>query len=165
MTLSAMENLVIVSGASRGIGLGFTSQLMRRTGATVIAASRSGGSAALDELAAAYPGRVVPMQCDVTSQEQTRALAARVKADHNKKVDLVMNVAGLLHEAGEGGSGYMPERSLNSIDATAMSKVLAVNAIGPVLMTQAFAPQLTKGVRNATTLPDLRSLSHSLIAQ
>ena len=145
LTLSAMENLVVVSGASRGIGLAFTSQLLRRTGATVIATSRSGGSAALSELSDAYPGRVLSMQCDVTDQTQTKALASRVKAENRGKVELVLNVAGLLHDAGDGGTGYMPERSLASIDAAAMSKVLAVNAIGPVLMTQAFAPQLTRG--------------------
>ena len=39
----------------------------------------------------------------------------------------------------------MPERSLASIDADAAMNVLAINALGPVLMTQAVAPQLSRG--------------------
>ena len=136
--------LMVVTGASRGLGLGFTRQLLRRTGGTVIAASRSGASPALEQLQAEWPGRVVPVACDVTDQEATRALAARVKADHaGKKVGLVLNVAGLLHD--KSGSGYMPERSLASVDAARMQQVLAINAIGPVLVTQAFAPSLGRG--------------------
>ena len=42
-------------------------------------------------------------------------------------------------------SEYMPERSLGSIDATAMQSVFATNALGPVLMAQAIAPLLAKG--------------------
>ena len=91
-----------------------------------------------------WPGRVRPLACDVTCQEQTRALASRVKQEHGgKKLDLLLNVAGVLHDVK--GSGYMPERSLASIDASDMSRVLAVNAIGPVLLTQALAPQLSRG--------------------
>lgn len=136
--------LVVVSGASRGLGLAFARQMLSRAPAsTVVAASRSGGSPGLEELQAEWPGRVLPMECDVTSQESTRALAARVKAAHGGKVDLVLNVAGLLHDAG--GSGYMPERSLASIDAASMAHVLAINSIGPVLVTQAMAPMLSRG--------------------
>ena len=143
--------LCLVTGASRGIGLAFTSQLLKRSStSTIIATSRSGSSPALDELRDAYPGRVVPIACDITQQDDCKALAARVKAEHDGKVELVLNVAGLLHEAGT--SGLMPERSLASIDADAMAKVYATNAIGPVLMTQALQSQLAKGARigNAT---------------
>lgn len=159
LPLSTMENLVVISGATRGLGLAFTSQILRRTSASVIATSRSGGSAALDELAAAHPGRVLPMSCDVTCQEQTRALAARVKAESGGSVDLVLNVAGLLHDAGAGGSGYMPERSLAHVDASAMANVLAINAIGPVLMTQAFTPMLTRGAIVANLSARVGSIS------
>ena len=136
--------LMVVSGASRGLGLAFTQSLLRRTSGTIVAASRSGTSPALEQLVADHPGRVLPIACDVTNQEQTRALGARIKSDYaGRKVDLVLNVAGVLHDVG--GSGYMPERSLASIDADAAMNVLAINALGPVLMTQAVAPQLSRG--------------------
>ena len=142
MRLSAMENLIVVSGATRGIGLAFTSSLLRRTSSTIIAASRSGSSPALEQLQEQWPGRVLPMVCDVTDQASTRALGEEVK-EQGKKIDMVLNVAGLLHDAR--GSGYMPERSLAAVNADAMSNVLAINAMGPVLMTQALEKQLAKG--------------------
>lgn len=154
LTLSSMENLVVVSGASRGLGLAFTSQLMRRSSATVIGASRAGNSPGLEQLISKYPGRIVPMECDVTDQSQTKALASRVKAEHGGKVDLLLNVAGFLH-----GGGYMPERSLASIDAEAMTKVFATNALGPVLLAQAFAPQMTRGAVIANLSARVGSIS------
>ena len=157
VSMSAME-LVVVSGASRGLGLAFTRQLLHRTSATVIAASRSGSSSALEELMGEYPGRVKPFACDVTEQEQTRDLAARVKQDHaGKKCDLLLNVAGLLHD--KKGNGYMPERSLSSIDASEMSRVLSTNAIGPVLLTQALAPQFSRGAVVANLSARVGSIS------
>jgi len=150
--------LCLVTGASRGIGLAFTSQLLKRSStSTIIATSRSGSSPALDELRDAYPGRVVPIACDITQQDDCKALAARVKAEHDGKVELVLNVAGLLHEAGT--SGLMPERSLASIDADAMAKVYATNAIGPVLMTQALQSQLAKGARIGNVSARVGSIS------
>ena len=67
------------------------------------------------------------------------------------EVDLLLNVAGKLHGGQSSAaaetlpSEYMPERSLGSIDATAMQSVFATNALGPVLMAQAIAPLLAKG--------------------
>ena len=138
-------SLVVISGASRGIGLAFAQQLLQRSGdTTVIAASRSGSEApALRQLQLDFPGRVAPMACDVTNAGDCKTLAAQVKADYDQPVDLLLNVAGVLHEAGT--SGYMPERSLAQVDADRMAQVFATNAIGPVLMTQAFAPQFRKG--------------------
>jgi len=152
--------LVVVTGATRGLGLSFTRQMLRRAPeSTVIAASRSGTSPALERLQGEFPGRVLPMACDVTSQEATRAFSARVKAEHGGKVDLVLNVAGLLHDTGEGGTGYMPERSLASVDAAAMTNVLAINAVGPVLMTQAMAPLLARGAIVANLSARVGSIS------
>jgi len=150
--LSAMK-LVVVSGASRGLGLGFASQLLRRAPqSTIVAASRSGTSDGLERLMSEYPGRILPVACDVTEQASTRALTEQLKADlGGAKVDLLLNVAGKLHGGQSSAaaetlpSEYMPERSLGSIDATAMQSVFATNALGPVLMAQAIAPLLAKG--------------------
>ena len=162
--------LVVVSGASRGLGLGFARQLLRRAPqSTIVAASRSGTSEGLDELMAEWPGRIVPMSCDVTDQSSTRELGEQIKAfivggggtggGSGHQVDLLLNVAGVLHGGGGGGQftaahdqsqrrlplSYQPERSLASVDATTMQSVFATNAIGAVLVTQAVAPLLAKG--------------------
>ena len=131
-------SVAVVSGASRGLGLAFVKQLLARTPAIIIATSRSGAMPA--ELLAS--GRVVPLVCDVTSAADAAALAERVDADHGGRVDMLLNVAGVLHDE---STAYMPERSLASIDPARMQQVLAINAIGPVLVTQALARRLTKG--------------------
>lgn len=146
--LSAIEGLVVVSGASRGIGLEFASQILSRSpAASIVAASRSGESPGLAKLIAAHPGRVHPIACDVTKADDTAALKERVaelsSSSGNKKVDMVINSAGVLHDVGQ--TGYMPERSLASIDPESMAKILAINAIGPVMVTQAVASKLSRG--------------------
>ena len=137
--------LVVISGASRGIGLEFASQILQRSaGARVIAASRSGSSPGLASLQERFPDRLTALECDVTDSDNVKRFGARIKELHpDSKVDMLLNVAGLLHDAG--GSGYMPERSLSSIDADAMARVLATNAVGPVLVSQAVAPRMNRG--------------------
>ncbi len=144
-SLSALK-LAVVTGASRGIGLGFTRQLLERSSATIVATSRTATeSSALQSLRSEFPGRIDAVNCDVTDAEQTAALRGHIKATHDgKDCGLLLNVAGLLHEQ---QSGLMPERSLASIDPAVMQRVMAVNAFGPLLMTQAVAPLMTKGAK------------------
>ena len=109
--------------------------------------SRVGISPGLEALQEEFGAeRVIPMACDITSQQQCKEMAAKIKSEMGpQKIDMLLNVAGVLHE--QGTSGLMPERSLSSIDADAMQRVIATNAIGPVLVTQALAPQLGKKAR------------------
>lgn len=140
--------MVVISGASRGIGLEFASQILSRSPAcSIVGLSRSGDSPGLAKLAAAYPGRIHPLACDVTKADDTAALKERVaelsSSSGNKKVDMVINSAGVLHDVDQ--TGYMPERSLSSIDQESMAKILAINAMGPVMVTQAVASKLSRG--------------------
>lgn len=158
--MSFIPKLVVISGASKGIGLAFANQLLRRSSeTTIIAASRSGTSSGLEKLQNEFgAGRVFPMACDITSQEQCKAMAAQIKAEHDKQpIDMLLNVAGVLHEVGS--SGMMPERSLSSIDASEMQRVFATNAMGPVLVTQALAPQFGKKARIGNVSARVGSIS------
>jgi NAD(P)-dependent dehydrogenase (short-subunit alcohol dehydrogenase family) len=158
--MALLPKLVVISGASRGIGLGFGRELLRRSSeSTIIAASRGGVSPGLEALQAEYgTDRVIPMACDITSQEQCKQMAAKLKGDlGGQKIDMLLNVAGVLHE--QGTSGLMPERSLSSIDADAMQRVIATNAMGPVLVTQALAPQLGKKARIGNVSARVGSIS------
>ena len=64
--------------------------------------------------------------------------AGRTRRGERRKIDLVFNVAGVLHDAAQKKG---PERALREIDAEWMMHVYAVNAVGPVLCTQALAPR------------------------
>ena len=55
---------------------------------------------------------------------------------------LVVNAAGLLHDGRQ-----QPEKSLRSLDATALARSFAVNAIGPALLMKHALPRLARDGR------------------
>jgi len=137
---TAQDAVSVVMGASRGLGLAFASALLARSPGAVVACSRN-GSAELSALAAASGGRLTMVQCDVTDAPSLAAMACHVSGVHGpKNVDLLLNVAGILHEGDR-----MPERALKEVDPAWMKRVLEVNAMGPILTTQALHRQFRKG--------------------
>jgi len=86
--------VAIVTGASSGLGEGFTRTLVG-AGATVVAAARR-----LDRLEvlakelAEGAGRVVPVACDVTSADDRRRLV-ETAADITGHIDVLVNNAGM----------------------------------------------------------------------
>src|SRR5579862_6576469 len=79
MNLHSQET-AIVTGANRGIGLGFVSELLKRN-YQVIATYRNEGSLThLNSLKTQYPETLTLYQLDVTDQDGIRQFAATVKA-------------------------------------------------------------------------------------
>lgn len=119
----------IVTGANRGIGLELTRQLKAR-GEHVFAACRK-PSPELEKAGVEIIGGVDVTDAAAAGQAIMRALGDR-------KIDVLLNNAGLL----------VPD-SLNALDAAAMRKQFEVNAVGPLLLTQALLPKLGKGSKIA----------------
>ena len=134
-----MSTSVIV-GASRGIGLALSKALLQRGGSVIACCRKPEQSDGLRALQDDFP-RLRTEPVEVTEQASVSALGERVAAS-GAKIDLVFNVAGVLHDAAQKKG---PERALREIDAEWMMHVYAVNAVGPVLCTQALAPSLAKG--------------------
>lgn len=88
MDLSLDGTVALVTAASRGIGAAVASRLARE-GATVIAASRSGG-----EPEPVDRGRVVPWNVDLTDDTATERLVDRVVAEYGRLDSLVVNTPG-----------------------------------------------------------------------
>ena len=127
---------VIVTGASRGLGLEFTRQLLAR-GDRVIAACRDPQRAeALSVLASAHPDRLHVRTLDVTDAGSIATFAEDVARAFDG-IDLLINNAGKL-VAGE---------RFGSVAANSLRSSVATNAIGPFLLTQALAALLAKGER------------------
>src|SRR4051794_28819683 len=111
--------VVLITGANRGLGLAFAREALARGARKVYAAARDPASVTL-------PG-VVPLKLDVTDPDEVLA-AARACGD----VTLLINNAGI---AAIGGF-------LAPDSAASAQRHFDTNVIGPLRLTQAFAPVL-----------------------
>ncbi|MES2532215.1 MAG: SDR family oxidoreductase [Pseudomonadota bacterium] len=144
----------LVTGANRGLGREFVQQLLAAGAAKVYAAARD--TAALDDLAAANPGRVVVLSLDITQPAQVAAAVAAC-AD----ATLLINNAGVNR-----GQGFIAAPGLDDAQAE-----ITTNYLGTLAMCRAFAPQLAGGaivnvlsILAKVTLPAMGSLCASKAA-
>ncbi|MEU8772540.1 SDR family NAD(P)-dependent oxidoreductase [Streptomyces sp. NPDC048606] len=86
------DRVWFITGAGRGLGRAFAEAALA-AGDRVAVAART--LAPLEELAAAHPGRVLPLGLDVTDREAVFAAVARA-VDHFGRLDVVVNNAGAL---------------------------------------------------------------------
>lgn len=153
MNASASSNRnVLVTGANRGIGLEFVRQLLARGDRVVAACRQPGKASALNSLAGEYPGRLHVLPLDVAEPKSHASLAAELPLvlGETRALDLLINNAGVLH-AGE---------RFGEIRAAALTDSLQINAIGPLLLTQALAPLLSDGARVANLSSQLGSIAN-----
>lgn len=111
------HNVAIIVGASGGIGSALCESLRVAGGfGDVVGLSRP--------------------EMDLCDEASIARVASRLpKGD----VRLVINAAGILHDAGE-----RPEKSLRDLDPAFLSRVFAVNAIGPALLMKHFFPLMPR---------------------
>lgn len=122
MTTTFDGQVVLVTGANRGLGREFVEQLLTRRAAKVYAAARQPDSiTSVDD-------RVVTLQLDVTDPESV-ARAAATATD----VSILINNAGISQPT-----------SVLSPDTTNLRSELEVNLFGPLRVTAAFAPSITE---------------------
>lgn len=115
--------VAIVTGANRGIGLGFVEELLSQGAARVYVGSRAFADA--QAVADLHPDRLVAVELDVTKPDQVAAAAANCR-----DVTLVVNNAGLC----------TMERLYDTADRGAVRREMEVNFFGPLEMSRAFAP-------------------------
>ena len=118
---------VLITGANRGLGLEFARQYAA-AGWTVIGTARTPAKATeLNDLS------VRVLELDVTDQDSIAAMAAALEG---KPIDLLINNAGIM------------DRDANSIESLkfdSVERVLAVNTVGPMRVTQALLENLRSG--------------------
>ena len=118
---------VLITGSNRGLGLEFARQYAAR-GWKVIATCRKPDTAdELQALAKEYPDALVVERLDVADFAQVDALAEKYA---DRPVDVLLNNAGI--------TGGMNNQIFGKMDFDVFSKVLRVNTIAPLKISQAF---------------------------
>jgi NAD(P)-dependent dehydrogenase (short-subunit alcohol dehydrogenase family) len=118
-----MQKVLLVTGASRGIGAA-TATLAARRGYVVCVNYKSNDQAAQDVVAriAANGGRAVAMQADMAAESQIVALFDAIQRQFGR-LDGLVNNAGILEQ----------QAKIRDIDAARLRRILDVNIVGPFI--------------------------------
>ena len=123
---------VAVVGASGAIGRALAERLAAEPRvATVYAVSRSRAPFAERD--------VLPVVIDI--EDEASVVAAAESCANDGPLDLVIVATGILHQ----GASIQPEKRMQDIDATNMTRVFALNCIGPTLVAKHFLPKMRAG--------------------
>ena len=151
VTCNALADTVLVTGANRGIGLEFVKQYADR-GYTVIATARKPQDAKeLIELAG-NNSKITIEKLDVTSDKDIQVLADKYRS---VPIDILINNAGIY--------GNPEGQALGSFDFSLYEKIMSVNMLGPLKVTEAFVGNVKQsGQKKIITLASgLGSVSRS----
>ncbi|MDP3969879.1 MAG: SDR family oxidoreductase [Nocardioides sp.] len=122
MDLQLTDRVVLVTGASRGLGAAMALRLAAE-GALVVAAARSKDS--LAEVAARGEGRISTIEADMRDHASVAGLVDEVVARHGR-------IDGLINNAGIAPAGKFVDQ-----DPAIWQDALTVNVIAPMLLAQA----------------------------
>jgi NADP-dependent 3-hydroxy acid dehydrogenase YdfG len=125
--MQIQDAVVVITGASSGIGAA-TARAAARAGARVVLAARR--EERIQELAAELGGGAIAVRCDVTDRAQVDALA-RAALDAFGRIDVLVNNA---------GQGFQAD--IERIDLDDLRAVLELNLVAPLAMMQAVLPTM-----------------------
>ncbi|MGI9265422.1 MAG: SDR family oxidoreductase [Gammaproteobacteria bacterium] len=149
--------MVLVQGASRGIGLAIVRELLA-TGQIkkIYATCRNPADASTLRKLASNDQRLSLLALDVTREATIRNAASRV-ANEVDRLDSLINCNGVLHERPH----IQPERRLQEIESDSLARSFQINALGPLLVLREFEQLLKKsdGARVMTLSARVGSIS------
>jgi short-subunit dehydrogenase len=126
--MNVKDMVVIVTGASSGIGLA-TAKLLSRNGAKVVLAARSLDK--LTKISKELPDSLA-IQTDMADEAQVKAMIAKT-IEHFGRVDILVNNA---------GRGY--DASIQDTDINNFRELFNLDVLGPLAATQAVIPFMQK---------------------
>lgn len=153
MTQPEQNTVYVVTGANRGLGLGFVKALLARPNVTVIATVRSEQAAtALEEELKSHEGNLHIMQLDFSkaiAPEVIRKSIDQTGVDH---VDVLINNA-----------GSVPPMT-RAIETTAeeLRATFETDTIAPLMVFQALWPLLQKSKSSPSSSPKLVMITSSV---
>lgn len=96
----------------------------------------------MQQLREEHPGKLDIVKLDITDEGSIQEAVEEVSRKH-ERLDLLINAAGILHTA-----DMNPETALARLEAKNMLINYQVNAMGPILVSKAFAPLLIKAAKS-----------------
>lgn len=128
---------ILITGASRGLGLEFTRQYLAEGYAVIAACRNPGKAAALQQLEHSSKGALTLIELDVADTASITRAASRVP---NPSIDILVNCAGVI-------GAPAPAQSIGSLDYEDWTQVLQVNVLGPARVCEAFLDRVAKSDR------------------
>lgn len=129
---------IVVTGSNRGIGLAIVKEYLQRDDAHIFATCRTPSSAdELQQLQKANPDALTIVELDVNNTTSIKYAVDTVRGKTNK-LDALINNAGIYPKDAE-------SQRFGELEPDPIAKILAVNSIAPVMVTQAFVPLLKAG--------------------
>lgn len=130
------KGTALVTGADHGLGLALTQRLLER-GWTVIAGRYLQEEDRLDELAETSPGHgLTIVNMDISNQSSVARAAEQTNAAH-PVIDLVINNAAILGNAG------LENHIADGLDYDTIAQTLLVNALGALRVVESFLPAIS----------------------
>ena len=129
MNLELKDKVVIVTGASRGLGAAI-SKYLADEGVCVVAAARSEDD--LNSLQQYNLKRILPVRCDMSIKKEVQDL-----------VDMACHEFGDLHGI-VNNAGIAPAENFLDSDIEVMERTLKVNVIAPTIIAKAAAKHFVK---------------------
>ncbi len=128
-----MSKQVVITGGSRGIGLEFARQYLARGYLVVIGSRNPDASADLTALKDEYGEKIVILSLDVGDDDSISEFVSAISR-RGIHPDILINNAGI-------ASGNEKFRySFGELQSSDLLQTFRINAISPIMVTQAFAP-------------------------
>ncbi len=130
---------VFITGANRGIGLEFVKQYLAEGANVHACCRRPGGAPELKALEKANRATLHVHALDVTRTEAVQRLAGALA---ETPIDVLINNAGVFGP--KAGAEKDRRQMLGHIDEEIVAKVMRINAIAPLVVSQAFTEQVAR---------------------
>jgi len=146
--------LWVITGANRGLGLEFVTQLSKNASNTIIASSRSISPESLKGLEAlGVKFNLHILDCDTSSQVSIESFAKSVAVLLDaRKIDFLLNNAGI---------NALPEMTALRLTPEALAKHVHVNVMGPAKTLQVLEKHLGEGSVVMNMSSSLASLTYN----